>query len=54
MSKLTGTHSEAADYEFTTLTAIPSTFRYKGCRIQLVDLPGIIEGNLEYVHQTAN
>lgn len=44
LSKLTGTHSEAADYEFTTLTCIPGTFRYKGCRIQLLDLPGIIEG----------
>lgn len=44
LSALTGTHSEAADYEFTTLTCIPGTFRYKGCRIQLLDLPGIIEG----------
>jgi len=44
LSKLTGTHSEAADYEFTTLTCIPGTFRYKGCRVQLLDLPGIIEG----------
>ena len=23
---------------------IPGTFKYKGCRIQLLDLPGIIEG----------
>lgn len=44
LSKLTGTHSEAASYEFTTLTCIPGTFRYKGCKIQLLDLPGIIEG----------
>lgn len=44
LNKLTGTHSEAADYEFTTLTCIPGTFRYKGCKIQLLDLPGIIEG----------
>jgi small GTP-binding protein len=41
---LTGTESEAADYEFTTLTCIPGTFQYKGSRIQLLDLPGIIEG----------
>jgi hypothetical protein len=33
-----------ADYEFTTLTCVPGTFRYKGCKIQLLDLPGIIEG----------
>lgn len=44
LTKLTGTQSEAADYEFTTLTCIPGTFKYKGCRIQLLDLPGIIEG----------
>jgi small GTP-binding protein len=44
MSKLTGTHSEAAAYEFTTLTCVPGTIRYKGAKIQLLDLPGIIEG----------
>ncbi|CEO96803.1 OBG-type G domain-containing protein [Plasmodiophora brassicae] len=44
LTKLTGTQSEAASYEFTTLTCIPGTFQYKGCRIQLLDLPGIIEG----------
>jgi len=44
LSKLTGTYSEVAAYEFTTLTCIPGTFKYKGCKIQLLDLPGIIEG----------
>lgn len=44
LSKMTGTKSEAASYEFTTLTCIPGTFKYKGCKIQLLDLPGIIEG----------
>lgn len=44
LTRLTGTESEAADYEFTTLTCIPGTFQYKGCNIQLLDLPGIIEG----------
>lgn len=44
LSKLTGTHSEAAAYEFTTLTCVPGTLQYKGCQIQLLDLPGIIEG----------
>lgn len=44
LTKLTGTFSEAAGYEFTTLTCIPGTFKYKGCKIQLLDLPGIIEG----------
>jgi len=44
MSKLTGVESLAAGYEFTTLTCIPGEFHVKGCRIQLLDLPGIIEG----------
>ncbi|MEN2497518.1 MAG: GTP-binding protein [Marteilia pararefringens] len=44
MSNLSGVHSEAAAYEFTTLTAIPGIIYYKGAKIQLIDLPGIIEG----------
>ncbi|KAG7193845.1 GTP-binding protein rbg1 [Scheffersomyces spartinae] len=44
LSKLTGTHSEAAAYEFTTLTTVPGVIKYKGAKIQMLDLPGIIEG----------
>ncbi|KAF9569864.1 P-loop containing nucleoside triphosphate hydrolase protein [Agrocybe pediades] len=44
LSKATHTASEAAAYEFTTLTAIPGVIEYKGARIQLLDLPGIVEG----------
>eukprot|EP00457_Paulinella_chromatophora_P009077 gb/GEZN01009131.1/.p1 GENE.gb/GEZN01009131.1/~~gb/GEZN01009131.1/.p1 ORF type:complete len:398 (+),score=38.66 gb/GEZN01009131.1/:77-1195(+) len=44
LTHLTGTMSEVASYEFTTLTCIPGTFQYKGCNIQLLDMPGIIEG----------
>lgn len=44
LTTLTGTFSEAAAYEFTTLTAIPGTMKYRGARIQVLDLPGIIEG----------
>jgi len=44
LTALTGTRSEAAAYEFTTLTCIPGTMNYKGARIQVLDLPGIIEG----------
>lgn len=44
MSKLTGQHSEAAAYEFTTLTTVPGQVQYNGAKIQMLDLPGIIEG----------
>ena len=44
LQKLTGTFSEVAAYEFTTLTCIPGVIRYRGAKIQLLDLPGIIEG----------
>ncbi|KAI9204079.1 P-loop containing nucleoside triphosphate hydrolase protein [Polychytrium aggregatum] len=44
LSKVTGTTSEAASYEFTTLTCIPGKIHYNGAAIQLLDLPGIIEG----------
>jgi small GTP-binding protein len=44
LTKLTGTYSCVAEYEFTTLTTVPGIIRYKGAKIQLLDLPGIIEG----------
>lgn len=47
LSTLTGTHSEQASYEFTTLTCIPGNLFIKGTKIQLLDLPGIIEGAAE-------
>lgn len=37
-------YSEVAAYEFTTLTTVPGCIKYKGAKIQLLDLPGIIEG----------
>ena len=47
LSALTGTHSEVAAYEFTTLTCIPGIIHYNEAKIQLLDLPGIIEGAAE-------
>jgi len=35
LTTLTGTFSEAASYEFTTLTAIPGTLKYRGAKIQV-------------------
>lgn len=58
LSTLTHTESEAASYEFTTLTCIPGVIEYKGANIQLLDLPGIIEGASQvrishFVHDSA-
>jgi len=47
LSKVTKTRSEVAAYAFTTLTAIPGVLEYGGAEIQLLDLPGIIEGASE-------
>jgi len=44
LSNLAGVYSEVAAYEFTTLTTVPGLIKYKGAKIQLLDLPGIIEG----------
>eukprot|EP00667_Euglena_gracilis_P030530 EG_transcript_42342 len=47
LNKLTRTESATGAYEFTTLTCIPGVIDYKGTEIQLLDLPGIIEGASE-------
>ncbi|KAH9601891.1 GTP binding protein [Trypanosoma melophagium] len=47
LSCVTSTASEAAGYEFTTLTCIPGKLVHKGTEIQILDLPGIIEGAAE-------
>lgn len=44
LTALTGVQSEAAAYEFTTLTCIPGVIYYNDVRIQLLDLPGLIVG----------
>eukprot|EP00794_Sanderia_malayensis_P009029 gene9029-9996_t len=44
LNVMTETTSESAAYEFTTLTCIPGVIQYNGANIQLLDLPGIIEG----------
>ena len=44
LNEVTDTKSEAAAYEFTTLTCIPGNLVINDTKIQLLDLPGIIEG----------
>eukprot|EP01084_Bolivina_argentea_P129295 228358_1 len=44
LTLLTGVESRAEQYEFTTLTCIPGIMEHNNTRIQLLDLPGIIEG----------
>lgn len=41
---LTKAESKAAAYAFTTLKCIPGILEYENARIQVLDLPGIIEG----------
>lgn len=44
LNQLCDTKSEAAAYEFTTLTCIPGDLIINDAKMQLLDLPGIIEG----------
>lgn len=44
LNLVTEQESEAAAYEFTTLTCIPGKLFINDAEMQLLDLPGIIEG----------
>lgn len=44
LNKLTGAASKIGAYDFTTLTVIPGVLKFRGAKIQVLDLPGIISG----------
>lgn len=44
LNKLTNSKSKVGEYQFTTLTVVPGVMEHNGALIQILDLPGIIEG----------
>ena len=47
LNTFTETKSEVNERDFTTLSCIPGVLKYNNCSIQMLDLPGIIEGASE-------
>lgn len=44
LNKITNAQSKVASYDFTTIDVVPGMMEYNGAKLQIFDVPGIIEG----------
>ncbi|SVA92466.1 uncharacterized protein METZ01_LOCUS145320, partial [marine metagenome] len=44
LNRLTSSKSSVGAFQFTTTTVVPGVLEYRGAKIQMLDLPGIIKG----------